>query len=55
MDSLGWSTKVAASVVDALVDSGFVRKEDFDQAVTIAAEEIDVRLCLGDYPPPQPD
>ena len=37
--------------VDALLDAGLVRREDFDRAVGVVAEEIFVRLVLGDYPP----
>jgi len=55
MNSLEWSRGVADLVIDALIDAGLVRREDFNQAVEIAAEEINVRLCLNDYPPPQPD
>src|SRR6267142_6141505 len=54
MDSLEWSANLAALTVDELVDAGMVRKEDFDQAVAIASEEINVRLCLRDYLPPRP-
>ena len=53
MDALDWSRNVAALVVDALVDHGLVSKEGFDQSVSLAAEEINVRLCLNDYPQPQ--
>ena len=42
---------MAVLAVDALVDSGLVRKDDFDQAVEVVAEEILVRLSLRDYPP----
>jgi len=54
MNSLDWSKHVAGLVVDSLIDHGLVRKEDFDQAVAVAAEEINVRLCMDDYPSPQP-
>ncbi len=46
-----WSEKVASLAVDRLVDAGLVKKEDFGSAVALAAEEIRVRLTLGDYPP----
>jgi len=36
-------------VVDALIDHGLVRRDDFDAAVAIA-EEIQIRLTLADYP-----
>jgi hypothetical protein len=35
-------------VVDALCDAGIVTKGDFDRAVEVAAEEIEVREALGD-------
>ena len=47
-----WCKSVASLSVDVLVDSGLVKKEDFNQAVDIVAEEILVRLIVGDYPPP---
>jgi hypothetical protein len=43
------SEALADLIVDALVDAGLVRKEDFDQAAGIAKTEIDVRKALGDY------
>jgi len=46
-----WSDNVAALAVDMLIDYGFVRKEDFDKAADVVAEEILVRLSVGDYPP----
>lgn len=39
-----WSEDVAAIGVDMLVDHGFIRKEDFDRATQIVAEEI---LCAS--------
>ena len=51
MDTLEWSEDVAAIAVDALVDRGLIRKADFEKAKSIVAEEINVRLCLNDYPP----
>jgi len=48
-----WSEDVAALGVDMLVDHGLIRKEDFERATKIVAEEILVRLSLGDYPPPE--
>jgi len=41
---------MASLVIDALVDAGVVKKESFDKAATIAAEEIRVRITLGDLP-----
>jgi hypothetical protein len=43
------SRDLAVLVVDALVDAEIVKKEDFDAAVEIAAEEIEVRKAMGDY------
>ena len=53
MDVKSWSEGVAVLAVDALLDADLVKREDFDQAVSIVAEEILVRLVLGDYPPPE--
>jgi hypothetical protein len=47
-----WCDTVAALGVDVLVDHELVRKEDFERATEIVAEEILVRLSMGDYPPP---
>ena len=46
-----WSRKVAILAVDELVNAGLVRRDDFESAVAIAAEEIQVRLAMEDYPP----
>jgi hypothetical protein len=46
-----WSEKVAGLGVDILVDHGLIKKEDFERATSIVAEEIRVRLAIGDYPP----
>ena len=46
-----WSEEVAALSVDMLVDHELVAKEDFDRATKIVAQEILVRLNMGDYPP----
>jgi hypothetical protein len=51
MDIKTWSKGVAELAVDALLDAGLVRREDFEPAVEVVAEEILVRLCLRDYPP----
>ena len=53
MDAKSWSEDVAELAVDALLDAGLVKREDFDRAVVIVAEEIFARLVLGDYPPPE--
>ena len=54
MDTLTWSRKVAELAADALLDLGLIGKVDFAQAVAIIAGEINVRLCLNDYPAPNP-
>lgn len=51
MNTLDWSENVAALAADMLVDHGLIRKEDLEKATAIVAEEINVRLCLNDYPP----
>jgi len=48
-----WSEKVAGLGVDMLVDHGLIKKADFERATSIVAEEIRVRLAIGDYPPPE--
>lgn len=48
-----WSEKVAGLGVDMLVDNGLIQKADFELAKSIVAEEIRIRLALGDYPPPE--
>ncbi|HEX8721686.1 MAG TPA: hypothetical protein VF736_13710 [Pyrinomonadaceae bacterium] len=52
MDIQTWSEGVAELAVDALVDAGLIAKKDFERAVAVVAEEIFVRLVIGDYPPP---
>ncbi len=47
-----WSKAIAVLAVDALVDARLLKKEDVDRAEAIVAEEIWVRLMMGDYPPP---
>jgi hypothetical protein len=47
-----WCKMVAGLGVDTLIDYGLIRAEDFDQATAIVAEEILLRLVIGDYPPP---
>jgi hypothetical protein len=49
-DISSWCKKIAELGMDALVDCELVRKENFDQATAIVAEEILVRLNMGDYP-----
>ena len=48
-----WSEKVAGLGVDMLVDHGLIKKADFERATSIVAQEIRVRLAIGDYPPPE--
>ncbi len=40
---------LAVLIIDALVDAKIVQRNRFDDAVGIAAQEIDVRKALGDY------
>ena len=47
-----WAASVAAMAVDALLDAGLVTREHFETASAVVAEEIFVRLCCNDYPPP---
>jgi hypothetical protein len=47
-----WSNNIADFAVDALVDNGLIKEEDFQTAAAIVAEEVLVRLLLSDYPPP---
>jgi hypothetical protein len=44
--------RLAALIVDALIDAGLVSKEDVDRAARVAAQEIEVRKALGDYRDP---
>ena len=46
-----WSRSVVALALDELVNAGLLRREDFDAALEIAAEEIRIRLVMEDYPP----
>ena len=43
------SESLAGLIIDALVDAGLLKKEDFEKAVVIATEEIEVRKVAGDY------
>jgi len=49
-DHVGWSRGIAALVLDRLVDEGILKRADFDAALEAAAEEIQIRLAMGDYP-----
>jgi len=42
------SEDLAALIIDALVDAQIVERANFDRAVKIAKEEIDVRKIAGD-------
>lgn len=44
---------LAALIVDALMDAGLVRRDDFEAAVSVATEEIVVRRALGSSFPPR--
>ena len=39
--------------VSMLFDAGFIKKADCERAMSIVAEEIRIRLAIGDYPPPE--
>jgi hypothetical protein len=43
------SEDLAALIIDALLRANLVKKEDVEQAMKIAIEEIDVRKAMGDY------
>ena len=43
------SRALAVLIVDELVGSKLVDREQFHRAVTVATVEIDVRKALGDY------
>lgn len=47
-DDQEYSRKIAELIVDALLDAKIIRKDDFERAVSIAAEEILVRRSMGD-------
>jgi hypothetical protein len=51
MELESWCKEVAALGVDMLIDAGLIRKKDASTATAIIAEEIQVRLAMGDYPP----
>ena len=46
-----WSQDVAALASDALKDAKVIDASVMDKATEIIAEEIWIRLSLGDYPP----
>ena len=43
------SRLLAVLIIDALIDAGFVAKQNLQDAVAVATEEIDARKALGDY------
>jgi hypothetical protein len=47
-----WCLKVANLGIDELVRAGLIPESDFERAAKIVAEEIFVRLCANDLPPP---
>lgn len=51
-EDIDWSRSVAELAVDALVTAKVLGEDDFERAVSIVAEEINVRLALGDRPVP---
>jgi hypothetical protein len=46
-----WCDKVAALGVDMLVEQGLVLPANFDAATKLVAEEIRIRIFMGDKPP----
>jgi hypothetical protein len=48
-----WSNAVAVLAADALIDGGVITRDQLTRATEIIAEEIEVRLICGDYPPPR--
>ncbi len=47
-----WCNNVAALGIDVLLHCKIIKEEDAEKATEIVAEEILVRLTIGDYPPP---
>jgi hypothetical protein len=47
-----WCLKIAGLAVDELAHASLMPSSDFERAKKIIAEEIYVRLCLNDVPPP---
>lgn len=43
------SERLAALIVDALIDAGVIAKSQAERAIGIAAEEIEARKACGDY------
>ena len=45
-----WCTGIAEVSADALVGSGLVEREAFDEAVEVIAQEVLARLSVRDFP-----
>ena len=43
------SEDLAALILDAVARAGIIKDQDFERALKIATEEIDVRKAIGDY------
>ena len=43
------SESLAVLAIDGIAMAGLIKDKDFDKAVEIATEEIDVRKAAGDY------
>jgi hypothetical protein len=43
------SAELAALIVDALIDAKLVSRSAASEAITVVAQEIDVRKAMGDY------
>jgi hypothetical protein len=46
-----WCHKVAALGVDMLIERGLALPDSFDAAKNLVAEEIRIRIVMGDRPP----
>jgi hypothetical protein len=47
-----WCHSVAEFAADALLDATLVPRDRFEEVKVMLAQEIFVRLCCNDYPPP---
>jgi len=47
-----WSREIGELAVDALLQAKLLDTKDINRATDIIAEEVSVRLALGDYPAP---
>jgi hypothetical protein len=43
------SERLAALIIDALIDAGLIDKKNLQRAMAISVEEINVRKAAGDY------